>query len=559
MGMLARLSDKEKNMIENYIDYYVGSVDCEVDHILRFWDQAKSQYLSKMFGEQLILSKRVEFHKGEDELDADMRNAITNNWGATEVEAHEFYKVLSCKVNEFYNYDKGYEFGEAFRLLDANVLCSWALAKNRVEEDFQIPTPDGKGMKIQKGQKVLKVIAKLADIFKIKGYEEFRLAHSRVHNQKKLTGTMNISIHPLDYMTMSDNNCGWSSCMSWAEDGCYKQGTVEMMNSCSVVVAYLASDTPMWMPGEEKWNSKKWRQLFIVTPEVIANVKAYPYRNDNLTLCVIDWLKELATTAGIGQYDEKNYKLKPGYSFDLPGTDRTMSIDFITDAMYNDFSSSRDDQYIAYGAALREVEGRYFEWCYSGQSECMRCGGTDGDWCDGNETSLCCENCDPHKYCDCCGERIYDGDEYWLDGCCYCEYCYDDHYARDYFTEDGHYDGNMRYIHICNEEANKTLSCIDIPVYYEDVDYAIRRLRKEYLVDGAKIYTYHRHQWGAEEYAIRICDFKQEMFIELINDDELSYCADCAEWSDIERLRNQYHWDEYGYDIPEKYKSVYGE
>ena len=96
-------------------------------------------------------------------------------------------------------------------------------------------------------------------------------------------------------------------------------------------------------------------------------------------------------------------------------------------------------------------------------------------------------------------------------------------------------------------------------MYYGDGDYAIRRRKEEYLVGGAKIYTYHRHQWGVEEYAIRICDFKQEMFIELINDDELSYCGDCAERSDIERLRNQDHWDEYGYEIPEKYKSVYGE
>ena len=38
---------------------------------------------------------------------------------------------------------------------------------------------------------------------------------------------------------MSDNNSGWESCMSWRNNGCYRRGTVEMMNSPYVIVAYL--------------------------------------------------------------------------------------------------------------------------------------------------------------------------------------------------------------------------------------------------------------------------------------------------------------------------------
>ena len=37
--------------------------------------------------------------------------------------------------------------------------------------------------------------------------------------------------------------------MSWADYGCYRQGTVEMMNSPLMVVAYLTAEEPMHMPG----------------------------------------------------------------------------------------------------------------------------------------------------------------------------------------------------------------------------------------------------------------------------------------------------------------------
>ena len=45
---------------------------------------------------------------------------------------------------------------------------------------------------------------------------------------------------------MSDNDYGWDSCMGWMNEGEYRLGTVEMMNSPCIVVAYI--------DGEEAWN-----------------------------------------------------------------------------------------------------------------------------------------------------------------------------------------------------------------------------------------------------------------------------------------------------------------
>jgi hypothetical protein len=108
---------------------------------------------------------------------------------------------------------------------------------------MSVPLKDGKVLKIRNGSRPMRSIRKIAESYGIEGFEHFMNKHSECLNQKSLKGTVHMSIHPMDYMTMSDNNEGWESCMSWANDGCYKQGTVEMMNSPCAVVGYLESDS----------------------------------------------------------------------------------------------------------------------------------------------------------------------------------------------------------------------------------------------------------------------------------------------------------------------------
>ena len=131
-----------------------------------------------------------------------------------------------------------------------------------IGEPFEVNLPDGKILKVQKGTKPLRVLAKMAQAFNLEGFEEFRLTHSRILNQKKMTGELCLSIHPMDFMTMSDNNSNWESCMSWSDYGCYRRGTVEMMNSECVVVAYLRAKEDMKVSEDLYWNNKKWRCWF---------------------------------------------------------------------------------------------------------------------------------------------------------------------------------------------------------------------------------------------------------------------------------------------------------
>lgn len=449
MSLLEKLSTDERNMLIDYIESYgfsggdSGTMKAPFDYVFRFWDANKSNYLANMFNGELILSKEISYKRDVDDLMDELNNRLFCDCSTNTPE----YKFM----NKFYRYARE-AFPHSYAVSDAwHELCTTqALAKNVYDGDtVSVPTPDGKEIKIAHGCRVTRVIGKLAKAFGIdEGFEEFRIAHSMVLNQKELKGNLCLSIHPMDYFTMSDNNCDWSSCMSWYENGCYRMGTVEMMNSPMVIVAYLTASENMSVPGGFTWNSKKWRELYIVNSNIITNVKAYPYKNENLTKTVIAWLKELAEKAGIAKYDEVPFFWKYGYQGESPRLhDSGIRLEPQTASMYNDFESDAGQwSYLREDAA--EDQTYYIQ--YSGETECVCCGET-GRYFDG-EGTLVCDECEEITYCDDCGDRIYDGDEtYTVDGQTICSSCYDYHTVESMLSQDIH----MKY------------NCVNLAIAYD--------------------------------------------------------------------------------------------
>jgi hypothetical protein len=300
---------------------------------------------------------------------------------------------------------------------------------------------DGHKIVINNGCKASKILGKLAAEFNIEGYEKFRIAHSQCLNQKQLFGELCISIHPLDYMTMSDNNCGWSSCMSWQDRGDYRQGTVEMMNSPCVVVAYLKSHENMHI-GMHEWNNKKWRQLFIVTPHIITGIREYPYVSPELNGIVLQWLRELAQTNGAwGPYEDTTVQVKNNTLFPVASLDREIRLDFYTKFMYNDFYST----HLAY---LSPSIPSDYSLCFSGVSECMECGADMSDESDQCTALLVCDDCEQVYWCEECGERVSLSDTVFVDGNRVCSYCYENYYATCELCEETHHTGNIFNVYI---------------------------------------------------------------------------------------------------------------
>jgi hypothetical protein len=262
----------------------------------------------------------------------------------------------------------------------------------------------------------MKFLAKMAEAYCIEGFEEFRIAHSRVLNQKRFQGTLCVSIHPLDYMTMSDNDCNWDSCMSWQKPGEYRMGTVETMNSKNIIVAYLKSNDDMKISAEHTWNNKRWRELFIVQPELVTGIKGYPYCDKMLEDEVFTMLLELQQE-NMKEWEWDSTPTTVSNSDALPLQNSCpLKLYIHHNIMYNDFSGHHKS-YI--GKKMYEYANKFdvqFNPCYfdislSGPTVCMCCG---EDWThryqDFNTEYVMCPHCAGEYTCQECGEYICSDD-----------------------------------------------------------------------------------------------------------------------------------------------------
>lgn len=428
--LFSKLSNVEKETIIDYIETYGSSHEGSkkdllnpLDYILRYWNENK-QSLFKMFGEKLILSKKICIDMNIEDIEKNIFNTAIDDYEYSVINAFEEYLCnrLSFDLEEITHE----QANELLTLFTAS-----SLAKNIYTGKTISFIHKEKTIQIQNGMKAMKAIKKLADLAIDEGYvskhaiESFQLTHSKCLNQKHLEGTLCLSIHPLDFMTMSDNNCDWSSCMNWRDIGEYRAGTVEMMNSPYVVVAYLKSNHDFNVVDDYIWTNKKWRELFIVSPEILCEVKPYPYVNSTLTEEVLKWLKELNKENSY--YDElatlRNRKTTSINDF-------IYRISLSTDRMYNDFNS----QYIFKGYIGTKANTE-IRLSYSGENICMLCGQLLEDEDSSYNYDVFCHECNNRVRCSICGEWCSPDDDlvgYELDGeqvCfnCYCDntyYCY---------------------------------------------------------------------------------------------------------------------------------------
>ena len=420
-----KLTEEDKLQILNFIRYNVGEPKVSAEDILNYWNDAK-QELFDAFGHQLIVEKKVQYIRPERMLISACEDLLSSHRLFFNKLSDTMYNQLQENVN----------WWTISSLMGTS--HSWAdnkLSLNSNQNAVKIEY-NGKSVKFQEGSRQTKAIIKLVEMFcpdLMAEAEEIRLEHSRILNQKKLTGTLCLSIHPLDYMTMSVNDEGWSSCMSWdpSDDGCYKQGTVEMMNSNCVAVAYLKSDRHQLEGCGYKWNSKKWRTLLIFSDKLITTVKGYPYQSVEMAQASLEFANEIFNY----RFGEKSQAL-PFYNYaELADEGRLFGLRFSTHCMYNDFGYT-SSAFILFNPNLYHVddetqalEGPDVSINYSGVTECVICGeDISSNYID--EKLLECADCAGIiGYCADCGEPIFSGNYYEvIDGEYYCEACIEDNF-----------------------------------------------------------------------------------------------------------------------------------
>lgn len=136
----------------------------------------------------------------------------------------------------------------------------------------------------------MKIGMKLVKSFKFFPFSTEAVRHiqdmaSQIIQKNRITGQFCISIHPLDYLTISENNSNWRSCH--ALNGEYRSGNLSYMLDPSTIVCYIKSPNDVQLknlPDGLLWNNKKWRVLFHVHPKnhIIYINRQYPFSCDTL-------------------------------------------------------------------------------------------------------------------------------------------------------------------------------------------------------------------------------------------------------------------------------------
>lgn len=455
VDLINELTEQDRVLINNYISQWgVSSHFIGIDQWLQNWSHSK-QKLYQLLGNKFVYSQDFSYQKNDTELRYQIRNFAANhpfcsNWRAFLSYLFDRLIIDNHEVSMFYDFSY------------LNALVEGKISPSQVIKIKK--SPSCREFRLQPGTRTMRAIGQTLKYFKeevedfqkkmkndypldeesqnldlFKMFEDFRVKHSILVNDKNIKGKLYISIHPLDFMTMSDNDSNWSSCMSWADEGCYHAGTIEMMNSNNVLCCYISSHCDYNFANKKlenyedkvgknwNWNNKKWRQLVYITKDIMVGGKAYPFQNLNITEMVLKAIRKLAKNNlnwtykyGIEPYKDMKY-IKSIYAMDRAASyakynPRKKNILFASNGMYNDMIADHCSKFLCCRNKVKKTKIIN----YSGKANCL-----------------------------CCNSSIIEEDE---------DIDYDDY---DYFDERPGY--NDRYInvnsHVCPDCRSKFFSC----------------------------------------------------------------------------------------------------
>ena len=392
------------------------------------WEENKKQFLFSLLRQQLIYSVPTEVSMTEEELYYKIRESEVKSVLYQQCKP-EFVRILTTLSFELDENEKIIEKC-LFDLLDIKTL-----ARQRIEKDYAFDW-NGKRVKFNKGTKVTKLFRFFVNESEL---DTLIKKYATIFNQKTIKGDLCLSVHPLDYFSVSDNQCGWNSCFS-VHDGSYRISTTGLLTSPNTMVAYLSSGDVEYEAYDMSmtWNNKKWRTYVTMSHDqkTFHIGREYPYSNPALRQKVVEMIADLTGW----EYQE---------------VDREIYIN-TPDAFYN------DGFYHLYEATNIEDDERVDELDIAEDCYCMECGTTyDLEGVNG----MCCFSCHPESHedymgtCTLCDTHIFDYEDYsyiisrgeYVCECCspkltYCQECDEAYIGEDeplvevyHRKEDGYY------------------------------------------------------------------------------------------------------------------------
>lgn len=324
-------------------------------------------------------------------------------------------------------------------------------------------TTGSDGAIIKKGTKLVRSFKHFDNSTNLKNIQN---QASQIIQEDKIEGKLCFSVHPLDFLSVSENTYKWKTCHSL--DGDFRSGNLSYMTDNVTFICYVKGADDVMLPNfdpDVKWNSKKWRVLLYYSPveDCIYAGRQYPFSS----IEAMDYVMKILPLVGICRDDVSSGRSWTGWQEAMPGSlplrnteNRILKLD---DANYIYFNGGmvpiskaihqgenatnyndviRSDLYKPlYSFIYRKDKYFDFKEIYSpfrseltigGPSYCIECGnnitleGSGTMRCEACELAYGTEVNETFDFCSCCGKRGYVDDMYWIGSDLLCETCYYD-------------------------------------------------------------------------------------------------------------------------------------
>lgn len=343
---------------------------------------------------------------------------------------------------------------------------------NIVEEDYMISEDKiiKKGMKLSKSFKFF--------ISNPDTLEKIQTKMSMIIQENKISGTLCFSVHPLDYLSLSENSYHWRSCHSL--DGEYRAGNLSYMVDNSTIICYLKNDgknMPLGAFGSTLWNSKKWRCLLFASGDLNTWFagRQYPFFAEGalevIRTRLLDLMNDSSNEWSLWSNTQLN-EFQFTYSDHTTDTHSIIPLVCLNHKMFElediieDADGSKHFNDLLYSSCYKpfymfnryETHPKIF---IGGAVTCIQCGEEEVSQFDTMLCRKCQDDCNEladHFYCERCDSWVMDDDGVWVEDDNYhiCKYCADNECFRCeycgelFFIENEHFDEETQK-HVCNQ------------------------------------------------------------------------------------------------------------
>lgn len=324
---------------------------------------------------------------------------------------------------------------------------------NIVRKDYTI-----NGIFIPRGMKLVKAFKYFEH--DPEALDQLQTKASMLIQEDKVSGKLCFSVHPLDFLSASENDYNWRSCH--ALDGDYRTGNLSYITDSSTFMVYLKGHESARLPNfpaDVPWNSKKWRCLFFLSDNwnVVFAGRQYPFMSadalDYLRPLIAKYLHNDVSDWSVWHDEVINtFPFKPSIGpMDNGPCDMELKDEYVningtlyskhelikpgaSSFYFNDLLDSTC--YKPYYMVHKWKGSRGAKITIGGPAKCIVCG--KDDCC--STASMFCKECeleygnlsydDEVTYCTCCGNRMFIDDAFMVEGQAICEACHSEYVGQ---------------------------------------------------------------------------------------------------------------------------------